>query len=304
MFRFLIFMVVALQLQGYYLLAQNDTHEVIGKSFSNVSDAVANKDAAKVLNLRLQKRDYFNPQIFELSNLEVLDLKSNNFTFIPNNFYQLPKVAHITLSENKLLKLPDFSTCKQLYFLAIDRNRIGEIPATIFKNINLKYLDVSWNIIGYLDDGFTKLNKLEVLQLHHNMLFSLPERWSSLKSLKYLDLSYNKLSILPSDFWETPRIEQIDLSNNQLIKLPIVKENNNYLKTLSISNNNIKSLPQNIHKLKNLETILVSNNQLENLPETLKRLKKLKYIVIIGNPIETSTVEWWRKQLPNVNIIY
>jgi len=95
----------------------------------------------------------------------------------------------------------------------------GQIPATISKLKNLKYLTISGtNVAGPTPSFLGQLKNLELLDLHSNKLTgSIPSSLSQLTNLKQLFLHDNKLSgPIPASLGQL-NLERIVLSKNRLV---------------------------------------------------------------------------------------
>ncbi|XP_037419450.1 MDIS1-interacting receptor like kinase 2-like [Triticum dicoccoides] len=114
-------------------------------------------------------------EIGSLSNLEYLDLSSNNL------------IGHIPGS---------IQHCMKLRFLKLSHNYLsGTIPTELEMLVYLQNLDLSDNSIdGAIPSMLSGLNMLEALNLSHNALNgSIHPSFQSMVRLLPMDLSYNKL---------------------------------------------------------------------------------------------------------------
>lgn len=124
-------------------------------------------------------------------------------------------------------------------------NLVGQIPPTLAKISQLRYLVISWtNISGPIPDFLAHLKNLAYLDLSFNRLSgSIPPSLPSLPFLFALDLSRNQLTgPIPETFGHFPKtagFPAIDFSHNKLSgPLPASLSNVNF-SSVDISRNNL-----------------------------------------------------------------
>ncbi|CAA0819976.1 Probable LRR receptor-like serine/threonine-protein kinase [Striga hermonthica] len=113
--------------------------------------------------------------IGRLSNLESLDLSSNNIASLPGDLWSLRRLKKLDLSFN---------------------NISGFIPNGVGKLVHLQSLDLSFNHFhGSIPEAIGSLVKLQALNLSNNQLDSdIPLQILKCRYLVYLDLSSNTLT--------------------------------------------------------------------------------------------------------------
>ncbi|KAL1548925.1 putative leucine-rich repeat receptor-like serine/threonine-protein kinase [Salvia divinorum] len=185
----------------------------------------------RVLELNLSHkslRGTISPDLFALSQLEILDLSGNFLRGrIPPEIGSLHRLKELSLSSNSLQgNIPSqVGSLNQLVYLNLGSNKLdGEIPASLFCNASssLQYLDLSNNafngklplqkqcafselrylllwsngLVGEVPPSLSNSTKLEWLDLESNHLEGeLPTTvLSRMPHLKFLYLSYNHFS--------------------------------------------------------------------------------------------------------------
>ncbi|MEM1171150.1 MAG: leucine-rich repeat domain-containing protein, partial [Cyanobacteria bacterium P01_H01_bin.35] len=134
--------------------------------------------------------------VWELEQLEVLNLSGNKLTSLPESISKLSNLTRLDLSENQLTSLPEsISKLSNLTSLDLSSNQLTSLPESISKLSNLTRLDLSENQLTSLPESISKLSNLTRLDLRNNLLISLPESISQLSNLTRLDLHGNLIQI-------------------------------------------------------------------------------------------------------------
>lgn len=150
--------------------------------FTNLTDALLRPKTVRFLNLTNAYLEVFPPGIFDLTNLESLNLGQNRIREVP----------------------PEIGTLRNLQVLKLSRNRLRALPDEIGRLKQLTELHASRNEIESLPEKFWNLENLQLLNLGSNRLTSIPDDIQSLKSLRELELDEN-----PIPGQERQRIEQL-----------------------------------------------------------------------------------------------
>lgn len=195
----------------------------------NVAKNRLNMDAIEVITqikslteLKLGNNDLegmLTPQLGSLQKLEVLDLRGNALTGLPDNLSDLTSLRVLNVAENQLTSLP-FSALSKLPLVEINaqKNRLQGhlIPASIRQLEGLQILNVSGNALEKLSAGDTlELPSLQQLFADSNRIKSLPNV-SSWKSLLTLVMEDNDLSEFPEGFTELNNIKHVDFKGNNI----------------------------------------------------------------------------------------
>ena len=193
--------------------------------------------------------------------------------------------------------------------LSLSNNKISFINSKLLGDLQIKFLDLSFNRIISLI-GFDKFKKLEELNLSNNYIGDEQLNYlSSLSKLKSLNLSNNNLKNeeIKKIIYSINSLQKINLSNNNIEQLIFDKSNglieieldNNKLKYLNFNINNKGSFEylmylsanenklrtiDNINNLVNLEYLSLSVNELNQI--NIENLTKLKYLQLKTNLLE------------------
>ncbi len=170
---------------------------LMGKEYSNLSEALQNPD--KVFRLNLSNQNVLMPSDAwsKFVNLEFLSFKNDHLKDIPKEIGLLKNLKVLDLSGNDFTTLPPtFSSLVNLEELFLN----DEINFSLSANIEvisllprLKILHLENDKLDQLPKEIFKLQGLEVLYLNNNNFEKLPMEIMDLKNLKYLDLHDNKL---------------------------------------------------------------------------------------------------------------
>ena len=159
-------------------------------------------------------------ELGSLSNLESLDLSSNELTGIPGEFGNLSNLKSLDLSSNELTGIPaELGSLSNLESLDLSSNELTGIPGELGSLSNLESLDLSSNeLAGTIPAELGSLSNLESLNLSNNRLTgTIPAELGSLSNLESLDLSSNQLTgPIPASLGGLANLERLSLSQNML----------------------------------------------------------------------------------------
>lgn len=235
-------------------------------------------------------------QVFELTHLTELKLghwsdygkqHKNNITHIPPDIAKLSNLQQLDLSSNELSELPnELAQLRQLNTLEATNNRLTILPAIIGQLVNLQILDLSNNQIGEALTGLAHLPRLQRLNLSKNQITALPADLSAWQYLQRIDISNNLFNRFPVQITQLPLLEQLSIAANQLSDLPTEINQLKELKILYLNNNAIKTLPDNWEGLQKLKRFYLNNNQIDHLPDGFAALKQLQLLDIRNNSLD------------------
>ncbi|QKZ14111.1 leucine-rich repeat domain-containing protein [Spirosoma sp. KUDC1026] len=244
--------------------------------------------------------------LYRFTNVEEIDLGSNNLTRLPARLTTLPRLKRLNLMTNLLTEDSiAFSRNKHLAAINLQRNRLTHAPTALRKNRRLTslwlgnndLLDVQVSTLRRLNDlnlynvGLTvfpksllRLKKLKQLDLYYNKLTTLPAQLGKLRRLEQLAVAHNDLSALPKTLPKLRRLQALYLHHNRIGQLPARLEQLNQLRVLDLGYNWLSVPPTALTALPALEDLDMSNNNLQELPASLAGMKQLKHLYLRSNP--------------------
>ena len=236
--------------------------------------------------------------------MKVYDFSKRELTEMPL-INESSKFEYI-LDNNLITQIEEIpQTCTKL---SLSNNKISFINSKLLSDLQMKYLDLSFNRIISLI-GFEKFKLLEELNLSNNYIGDDQVNYlGSLSKLKTLNLSNNNLKNeeVKKIIYSIKSLQKINLSNNHIEQIIFDKSNglieleldnnklnylsfktNNksfdYLMYLSANENKLQAI-DNISNLINLEYLSLSVNELKQI--NISKLTKLKYLQIKSNLLE------------------
>lgn len=181
--------------------------------------------AHNISTLRLQnlKLTTFASEIFELTNLEWLDMADNKLTAVPEEICKLRNLEVLVLSGNMLSELPStIELLTRLRTFSAEKNHFTTMPHEIFQLRNLTFLGLNANKISVIPAAIRTLTQLEFLCLRLNELETLPPELFDLTKLRHLELAYNqKIKELPEAVGQLTALQYLDICGNQFTALPL-----------------------------------------------------------------------------------
>ena len=167
-------------------------------------------------------RGVLPPQVGQLRQLQVLDLRGHRLTALPPEIGQLRQLQVLDLSFNRLLGplSPELGQLAQLQFLDLGGNELwGPLPPELGQLTALEELSLAFNMLtGSLPSELGQLSALQTLYLHNNRFTGrLPAELGRLSSLRELSFAHNQLTgPFPPNWSPMPRLGPWWLRTNPL----------------------------------------------------------------------------------------
>ncbi|XP_069783396.1 volume-regulated anion channel subunit LRRC8C-like [Narcine bancroftii] len=162
--------------------------------------------------------------IFNLTNLQELDLKDNNLSSTEElaSCQNLRKLICLRLWHNNITSIPvHIAKIPKLEMLYLNKNKIEFLPPSLFKLTNLLFLDISHNHISKIPSDIDQLAELQHFAIECNKVSELPENLFSCTKLRVLNISHNNLTFLSPSIGRLQQLQLLDLKVNKLDKLPV-----------------------------------------------------------------------------------
>ncbi|XP_049935771.1 receptor-like protein 6 isoform X2 [Nymphaea colorata] len=231
-----------------------------------------------------------------LPNLQTLSLSSCSISGPMNRSVLVIKsLAHLDLSHNDMLKVPDFFiNLTSLRYLGLRSCSLGGIlPDGIFRLPYLQHLDISNNpnLQGSFPKKLPAKSSLVILSLFYTYLSgTIPKSIGNLRELRTLKMSScNFTGSIPSSFSKLTRLQIIDMSFNGFTgQLPSLSAST--VTEIDLSMNRLLGpIPESFSELQGLTTLKLDNNLLTGpIPSALLNLPSLKTVDLSNNNLTGS----------------
>ncbi|MBS0629013.1 MAG: leucine-rich repeat domain-containing protein [Verrucomicrobia bacterium] len=173
------------------------------------------------INKSTEFAKWFDANREALQGITELDLEYIELISIPNQIWQLTNLQKLNLGENQLTSIPkEIGQLTNLQQLFLDKNQLTSIPNEIGHLTNLHNLNLNHNHLISIPNEIGHLTNLQLLELQHNQLRSVPSQIGMLDNLRGLDLENNQLTSFPPEIVMLTNLEALDLSSNQLTDIP------------------------------------------------------------------------------------
>jgi Leucine-rich repeat (LRR) protein len=215
--------------------------------------------------------------------LETLDLSNNVLTKFPNGAAQNKKLKELSLQHNELTLQGKLKLHPNLEKLALQHNRIEQVPKQITHFPNLTRLSFNHNRITDVAPEIHNLKKLKHLSFYNNRLTSIPIGVYELRSLHVIDLYFNQIEEIDDRISNWDSLQILFVSHNKLFKLPEKLTSLRLLEELYAYDNRLTSISDEINRLSRLRIIYVQNNCLLRIPTTLLQLDSLEEVDLSEN---------------------
>ena len=129
----------------------------------------------------------FPEVIFELFNLEILNITSNNIKSIPNNFAKLPNLQEFIFDDNPVKIIPKSLTkCTKLNYLTFTNTQIEILPKWMKYLDSLEYISLFYCNVKSIHFDITKIHDVNIGISSYSNIDNLSE------DCEYLQFNYLK----------------------------------------------------------------------------------------------------------------
>jgi hypothetical protein len=163
-----------------------------GARFTNLSDALKNRDSAFYLDFNGHALSQLPDTLFSLTNLESLDLCNCSLSQLPEKIGQLKNLKWLRLNYNQLTALPEsIGQLTKLEELYLNNNQLGAVPVTLCNLKNLRVLTMDDNHLTVVPECVKDFEQLEYFSLSGNKLMQEPSSVGPME-FSFSDTVWNK----------------------------------------------------------------------------------------------------------------
>ncbi|TGO11705.1 hypothetical protein BTUL_0103g00020 [Botrytis tulipae] len=233
--------------------------------------------------------------------MRTLNLSSNFLEEFPEFLCNMVSLTDMDMSFNGISELPvEIGKLTALERFVFTNNRLkGSLPTSFGKLVNLKEVDIRYNLLSSIDIVAT-LPKVEQISADHNSVSVCECEFANIRILRLNSNPVTKFEIKNS----VPTLTTLNLSNAKLAQIPDAAfDKMPNLNKLVLDINHFVSLPAQIGKLRKLEYFSIARNSLSSLPAELGCLTELRYLDIRQNNLKKLPMEiWWANKLEFLNV--
>lgn len=223
-------------------------------------------------------------RVFELTNLNTLDLRGNELTSLPREIGELTGLRYLYLSSNRLTRVPpQIGALAQLISLDLNHNQLRGLPDELAELKHLGSLMLAGNQLAELPPVVCRLRRLEALWLNENQLAELPEEIGALRHLHRLRLGRNRLATLPGAIGRLVNLNTLELKDNELTELPPELGHLGNLHLLDLARNRLSVFPRELADLADLRQLRLDDNAIAELPPEIGQLVSLSELNLARN---------------------
>lgn len=220
--------------------------------YTNLKDALANKDEVLVLRLSNMNLKRLPANIGDLRACHTIEIPGNGLSTLPESFSELINLEKLTIADNNFTTIPDI---------------LCRLP-------KLKEIDASENQITTIPDCISGITTITELRLDKNKLSSLPDAIGDLQNLTVLRASNNEFSSIPTSLGRLAKLRELYFDDCKFTELPDAVCDLRSVKKLSLWNNQIATLPDCMGQMKRLKWLRLIGNPIAGDKKERKRLEK------------------------------
>ncbi len=144
--------------------------------------------------------------LFQLQNLEYLNIQENNLNFIPEEITHLKKLKILDIRNNQISNLPtNISQLPNLEKLYLGQNNFEAIPESIKYCTSLLLIDFTENFIKDGCQYLLESPSIKNIYLRGNQIKSFPFEYLMNKQIEELNIQENLISSLPNEQYKIDR---------------------------------------------------------------------------------------------------
>jgi len=252
--------------------------------------ATAQRESSTILDLsthmggRSEALVTIPKEIFELTQLETLNLAGNKISSIPKEIIKLRNLKELILSGNLIISLPEeIGQLSNLTLLLLEGNPFTNIPDWIVNLSKINHFSFGSKELLTVPHWITKMSNLISLTINGLQRDTLPEWIGQMQNMKRLNLACNDLIDLPVWMFQLEKLEELSLSANQLTSLPYSIVQMRKLKRIDLWVNQLTEVPDFIHELTGLVELYLGGNKLSDIPFALSDLHNLEVLDLSNN---------------------
>ncbi|KAL1557115.1 receptor-like protein EIX2 [Salvia divinorum] len=253
-----------------------------------------------------------------ISSLALLDLSHNNFQFlsIPLWIFQLTNLEYLDLSFTDINgPIPTVNKATKLRYMDLSRNHLNStIPDWLYSCKDLEFAYFSYSFLqGSISSDVANLTSLKTLGFFGNQLTGkIPREISNMCGLEFLFLTYNQLQGDISDSFGNMSdcflnsIKLLCLRSNQLYgRIPDSFGDFKKIQFLHFGGNSFSGpIPDSLGKLSSLQEVsLYGNNFSGSLPECFGQLSSLEELYIDDCMLQGIVTEKHFSNMKNFKIL-
>ncbi|XP_028114341.1 phytosulfokine receptor 1-like isoform X5 [Camellia sinensis] len=251
-------------------------------------------DQLTTLNLSINfLRGSLPPSLFQMSNLQVIDLSKNDFSGSIPMSINLPFLEIFDISDNSFESSVPVGICinsTRIRIIDFARNYFyGRIPSGFGNCSSLEHLWLGPNFFaGDIPEDIFRLPRLNQLGLRDNRFSGeLSSGIGNLSDLVVLDISFNLFSgPIPDVFHRFAKLQEFYAeSNNFSGGIPNSLVNSRTITSLVLRNNSLNgAIDLNCSEMTHLVSLSLNSNQFTGpVPDNLPLCPRLKIIGLSGN---------------------
>src|SRR3990172_7766032 len=186
---------------------------------------------------------------------------ARDLRIIPSEIRLLTQLQVLDLASNQITVIPDaLRALTQLQVLDLAGNQIKVIPDAICDLTQLRELYIACNLIREIPDAIRALTQLQRLYLNGNKITEIPNAIRALTQLQHLSLSDNQITVIPDALRDLTQLQVLDLAGNQIREIPNAIRALTQLQQLYLTRNQITVIPDAILALTQLQHLSLAGN--------------------------------------------